>query len=196
MLDEFRFRLYGRRRARSLSETDYHDIFLLVRLGVVALRVRGQSIVEIAVDLTSRSDRTLKIVIPVGTYFTARGDHQNMVSTREAVLRLPALATRIATIKVVCVNADRPIPGQADSFGKLRRADADVRRFLQAASSEGAMTIQAGVWAITDRLDRAQLRRRLVQEGVTARPRHSITDHDIECARAILVRLSLKTPIS
>jgi hypothetical protein len=53
------------------------------------------------------------------------------------------------------------VPKDNDKFSGVARVSDNLSRFLQAAEGEDAMTIQAGVWAITDLYSRGMIQSHL-----------------------------------
>ena len=94
MIEDLKFILGGHRAAGRLAKDEYHDIVLLRSLGALRMSAHGVSITEIGVDLHNRLEWRLKVLIPIGTSFVARGTHQDMVATREVVLRIEASGRR------------------------------------------------------------------------------------------------------
>ena len=192
------------RRARALP-AGYNDIVLLQRKGLVTARGTGQSIQEITAVITNRVREPLAVAIPHGTYFVSRGSHQNMVTRTPRRFVLQPLATERIRVAAACINAALPIPVSDDRFDGVARVPADLRRFLETAESEDAMTVQAGVWALTDHYDRAQILAHLrVRQTVTRRgdadrglpvaldTGPAISSRQIDRAKAILDRLGIR----
>lgn len=191
------------RRARALP-AGYNDIVNLHRKGLVSVRGTGQSITEISVEIASRVREPLAVAIPHGTYFVSRGAHQNMVTRTSRQLVLQPLATARIHVPAACINAALPIPATEDRFDGVAQVPADLRRFLEAAENEDTMTVQAGVWALTDNYDReriqAHLRMRQTYSHRDSSSRAGTTAFDngpaisarqIDHAKAILDRLGI-----
>jgi hypothetical protein len=148
------------KKAKTLPE-GYVDIVLLYKQGLIAAKGTGQSITDIQASVTSRVTIPIKVRIPHGTYFVSSGNHQNMVTRREYELELPPKQTRQISVPAACINANLPVPKDSDKFSGVARVSDNLARFLQAAEGEDAMTIQAGVWAITDRYSRSMIQSHL-----------------------------------
>ncbi|MCH9672132.1 MAG: hypothetical protein K0U93_11855 [Gammaproteobacteria bacterium] len=178
------------RRARidELDLEQFHDLERLWRMRAVEVAATGRTIREIYVDIRDLTGKPLKVVIAPGLSFLARGAHQNMVACKEEVVRLKPNGTRYLTLRVACLNASRPIPGDSDNFRGVKRAPENVERYLHAASAEEPMTIQAGVWMLTDSLSDHELKERLTGVDQDGRSRAGINDHHINAARAALDR--------
>jgi len=147
-------------KAKSLPD-GYVDIVVLYRKGLITAKGTGQSITDIQASLTSRVTIPLKVRVPHGTYFVSSGNHQNMVTRREYELDLSPKQTRQISVPASCINANLPVPKDSDRFSGVARVSDKLSKFLQAAEGEDAMTIQAGVWAITDRYSRSMIQSHL-----------------------------------
>lgn len=191
MLDKLLFSLRGRKKAEALDADEYHDIVLLWNLRAVDVAARGRSITEIHVDVTNRLDRQIKILIPHGTYFQSKGQHQNMVTRKEHVFVVDSRGTRYVAVQAACINADRPIPAREDQFRGVKRVPPNVERFLRASDGYPPMVVQAGVWALTDRYSRRQIRERLQTQSRTGAVDAAISEGDVDQAKGLLDRLQI-----
>ena len=104
MFDSFIYHLRGKRWARSLAPGDYHDLLDLWNRRVISVTAKGKSITELYVDVHNHWDKTLKIVIPPGTYFQSRGAHQNMVVRKEYVFDIAPGKLRFLQVEATCLN--------------------------------------------------------------------------------------------
>lgn len=195
MSDFLIYAFRGRRWAAKLADDEYYDIYKLWKMRVVTVEAKGKSIKEIYVDVKSRLDRSLKVLIPHGTYFKAQGAHQNMATRKEFVFLLKPMGMRFLNVPACCINANRPIPGKTDTFRGVKRVPNSVENFLRESDGFGAMVIQAGVWAITDNYDRYQIRGRLTTTFSDGRSQPGISDHEINQAKEILSRLGIRSNI-
>ncbi|NOX51308.1 MAG: hypothetical protein GXP16_12360 [Gammaproteobacteria bacterium] len=196
MLQALKYRFFGKSSAQQLSEGEFYEADWLVEKHIIGIKAVGHSITELNLDVQNFSERKIKVLLPRGIYFPARGGHQNMVSTREVVFRLKPGGCKFFAVQVACLNAHREIPSEQDGFGRLKRADAEVAKFIEVACNEAPMVLQAGIWALTDGLNRSELRRRLVANGGVSTHRQVISDRDIDSASLHLAKLSLATQIS
>lgn len=196
MLQTLKYKLFGKAVAKQLSEQEFYDADWLLAKHIIGIKAMGRTITEIDLDVENLSNRKIKVVMPLGIYFAARGSHQNMVGTREVVFRLKPHGSKFATVHVACLNAHRNIPGKQDGFTGLSRADEQVVLFLEAARNETPMVVQAGVWALTDGLSRGELKRRLTTENGQRMNSQAISDGDIDSAGLHLAKLRLATEIS
>ncbi|MEA2988063.1 MAG: hypothetical protein QOG83_774 [Alphaproteobacteria bacterium] len=148
-----------RRRNRKASAfgDEYIDIVDLCKNGLVSASGAGQSITIITAEIVSRVGVPVKVSVPRGTYFVARGNHQNMVARREYRFILRALGAERIRVPATCINASLPVPTDKDRFKGVSRVSDDVRRFIEAAEAEEDMTIQAGVWSLTDGFSREKI---------------------------------------
>jgi hypothetical protein len=148
------------KKARKLPD-DYNDLVSLFRKGIVSARGTGQSISDIRAEIISRVRLPVKVLVKHGTYFVSEGAHQNMVTRKEYRFVLDPLEARSIQVPASCINAALPIPGGNDKFRGVSRVSRNLSRFLEAVEGEDAMTIQAGVWAITDNYTASQIQQHL-----------------------------------
>jgi len=175
-----------------LSDVDRpQDLEVLCRKGLVRVEANGESITSIYAQIRSLADYRLCVFVPPGTYFVARGSHQNMVVTcgRDFVLK-PGKSMRMP-VRAACINASLPIPDSDGHFCGVRKVPDDVAAFLIASRNEQDMTIQAGVWALTDNYSGHQVQNRLVMRDRRGNTRQAVSDSNIERAANILDWLSL-----
>jgi hypothetical protein len=164
----------------------------LNKKGLITAKGTGQSITDIRASVTSRVTVPLKVRIPHGTYFVSSGNHQNMVTRKEYEMELAPMQTRRISVPSSCINANLPVPSEKDRFSGVARVSSPVRQFLAAAEREDAMTIQAGVWALTDRYSSHQVRTHLVSRDQYGNTRQAISDLHVTRAKAILDKLGLR----
>jgi hypothetical protein len=207
------------RKARALSDA-HTDIVVLYKKRLITVEGKGNSISKISAFIESRVTVPLKIYIPLGTYFVKSGDYQNMVTRTEYEFELDPRWGKHISIDASCINANRPIPTSSDKFRGVARVPEKLSRFLVEAAAEDDMTIQAGVWAITDRYTRRDLESRLrrrkrmdLREHMEAQSRANMTasilgrsahqmpvdddgpaisDRQIDRAKALLDKLGIK----
>jgi hypothetical protein len=177
------------------------DILALYESGLISVTGTGNSITEIRASVISRTKVPLKVHIPHGTYFVSSGDWQNMVTRSEYDFDLEPWATKHISVGASCINAGRAIPQSNHTFKGVARVPEVLSKFLQAAAGEDAMTIQAGVWAITDDYSpddiKRRLRKRWTSGGASAATSVSlddgpaISDDNIDRAKELLDRLRI-----
>ena len=195
VLDSLIYHLRGKKRARRLDANEYHDILELWAMRIVTVTAKGKSITELYVDVESHFHKPLRVVIPHGTYFEARGTHQNMVVRKEYVFEIEAGKRRFLQVNATCLNAERPIPGNDDHFRGVKRVSPQVKRFLEASDGYPAMSVQAGVWSLTDNLDRAAIRDRLYSVTSSGTGGSSISESDMDTAARLLDQLGIASPL-
>src|SRR5205085_809517 len=104
---------------------------------------------------------------------------------------LPPRGEATITVEASCINAALPIPRNRHRFTGVKRVPDDLARFLRATQHESAMTVQAGVWALTDGYSANDVQARLRIPGGGGRTRSAVTDEDIRNARRILDQLNI-----
>lgn len=196
VFDAIIYHMRGKNWARQLDTSEYHDILDLWMMRILTITAKGKSITELYVDVSSHCSQPLKVVIPHGTYFKSRGSHQNMAARAESVFEIEPGKSRFLQLDATCLNAGRPIPGRDDHFRGVARADDEVVRFLKAANAYSAMAVQAGVWSLTDHLDRKAIRDRLYSLSSSGRRGSSISESDMDDAARLLDRLDIDSPLT
>ncbi len=195
MFDSLIFSLYGKHKANKLSDDQFHDILGLWAIRVVNILAKGKSITEVYVDIENRLDRPINILIPHGTYFVAQGNHQNMVTRKEYLLKIKPNGTRFINVPATCINAGREIPSSKDSFRGVKKVPDHVKRFLKETDGCDPMIIQAGVWYLTDNLSREEIKSRLTTREMTGGHYSGISDYDIDNAQRVLERLGIHSKL-
>jgi len=192
-----RLGLAGRRslevQAAELSADKVYDLVFLHGRGFVQARGTGQSITRVFAHVQNRVERPLRVRALPGTCFIAKGGHQNMVIRRPCRFTLEPGQAQSVAIEATCMNAERPIPCESDHFQGVRLAPPEVVRFLDAAAQADAMTVQAGVWALTDRYTAADVHRRLTQTDRHGRHQQAVLPHQVDEARRLLDSVGLST---
>lgn len=179
------------RKAAALPEDKVLDLVFLHEQGFVQARATGHSITRVYGEVHNRVSRRLRVRALPGTCFVARGSHQNMVTRCPFRFTLEPGATATMGIEASCLNAARPIPRDTDRFDGVRLAPEPVVRFLEAAQRLDAMTVQAGVWALTDDYTERDVQQRLVQRDRFGPHLPAVTADQVDDARDLLGRLGL-----
>ena len=180
-------------KAATLEDGKEYDLLFLHSKGFVRARGMGQSITRIYGEIENLVAKKLRIVIEPGTYFVARGNCQNMVTRKEYSVTLYPTSTERVTIDAACINANLPIPSEKDRFYGVRRVSDDLARFLQASRRADPMTVQAGVWALTDNYSGSDVKNHLILQDQYGNRRQAVTDRNIEEARRILNELGIRS---
>jgi hypothetical protein len=168
-----------------------HDLVSLYERGVVHAVAGGNTIRSIEAGLLNCSDSPLKVLVRAGTYFVATGSHQNMVTRQDYWIHLAPSQQQKVEIEATCINAERPIPGLWDRFSGVRMVPTDLASFLTEAKREDAMTIQAGVWTLTDSYSRERVISRLISRDRAGNTWHPITEENCDRAAEILDKLGI-----
>jgi len=179
-------------RAADLSDTEEYDLVYLSKRRVIRARATGQSIAQVSAEIQNRIRRQLRVSIKPGTYFVARGSYQNMATTTHQQIVLPPCSTRQVAMKAVCINADLPIPDTNARFSGVRAVSDELARFLEAAQRADPMTIQAGVWALTNHYSRSDVQEHLHIRDQLGNTRQAISDTHVMEAKRILDGLGIK----
>ena len=139
----------------------------------------GQSITEINAEINNLIRKRLRVVVRPGTYFVAKGIHQNMAACKQCGFMLEPVGRQRIQIPAACINAHSPVPHDRDEFNGVAMASR-FRRFLEKTQSQDPMVVQAGVWAITDCLTSKEIEDKLViRTALNAKPAISfLADHN------------------
>lgn len=163
-----------------------HDLVDLVEGAVVAVAGSGKDITQVVARARNLTSHPLRVVVAPGTCFTSSGAHQNMVAVESTRFALQPEGSETIVMRASCVNASRPIPGEADQFRGVHRVSPILAKFLQHASGASAMARQAGVWAITDNYSASDVQAHLIAQDSFGNKRSAVSDADIAEARRIL----------
>jgi hypothetical protein len=180
-------------KATDLEDDKQYDILFLHERGFVRARGTGQSITSLYGEIENLIAKKLRVVIKPGTYFVASGNCQNMVTRREYSVTLYPSSKQSVTIDASCINANLPIPGKEDRFHGVRRVSDDLVRFLESAKGVDPITVQAGVWALTDNYSGTDVKNHLVTQDRYGNRRQAVSDRNIEEARRILNELGIRS---
>jgi hypothetical protein len=179
-----------RGRLARLGEEE-EDIVYLSKYGFVLPRATGQSITHISAEVENLTEKSLQVVIKPGTCFLSSGSHQNMVTCQRHTFRLFQGETKRVSVPAACINAGKPIPAQKDRFRGVARVSDNLTRFLERASAEDAMVIQAGVWALTDNYSGTDVQRRLIARTSRGESCPAVSAAQVAKARQILDELQV-----
>lgn len=180
-------------RASVLDEGKEYDLLYLYKSGFVNPRATGQSITRIYGEIENLIEKKLNVIIKPGTYFVAKGNFQNMVTREDYSVSLYPNSTARVTIDAACINANLPIPGERDSFSGVNRVSNDLTQFLIASKNADRMTVQAGVWAITDNYTGNSVKAHLVSVDQYGNRHQAVSDWNIDEARRILRKIGVQT---
>jgi hypothetical protein len=178
-------------KAADIVDSGQYDIIFLHQRGLIRARGNGQSITRVHVNVENLILKRLRILVTPGTYFVSSGNHQNMATTNQYEFALNPCSTEAFDVNAVCINADRPIPGERDRFVGVSRVPNDVARFLQASKNEDPMVIQAGVWTLTDKYTRTRVINHLISKDRDGNTIYPVTHDHCDRAKAILGRLGI-----
>ena len=180
-------------RASVLEDGKEYDLLYLYKSGFVNPRATGQSITRIYGEIENLIEKKLNVIIEPGTYFVANGNFQNMVTREDYSVSLYPNSTARVTIDAACINANLPIPGERDRFSGVNRVSNDLTQFLIASTNADRMTVQAGVWAITDNYTGEAVKAHLVSVDQYGNRHQAVSDRHIDEARRILRKIGVQT---
>jgi hypothetical protein len=116
-----------------------------------------------------------------------------MVTREDYSVTLYPNSSERVTIEAACINANLPIPGKKDRFNGVNRVSNDLRKFLIASKNADRMTVQAGVWAITDNYTGEAVKAHLVSVDQYGNRHQAVSDWHIDEARRILSKIGVQT---
>jgi outer membrane protein assembly factor BamD (BamD/ComL family) len=122
----------------------------------VEVEVTGSSIKNVKLRIRRKTNHTLKITLPIGTYFVCRGSSQNMVGRQEVTITLDSDEWQTYMIPVACSNRTRNIPNADDNFNILSSPNQSVLKLLMPVLEKSNVSFeveQAAVWIVTDDAD-------------------------------------------
>jgi len=178
--------------AISTSLNEYYKVQDLCEFDLIDVKAVGESIQNINVIVQNKKSIKINVHIPHGTYFISSGSHQNMVTRKEYKFILNALESKNIFLPVSCINAHLPIPNNESNFKGVALVSEVLTKFLIESEGEDEMTIQAGVWSITDNLDRESLLTRLFAYDQFGNKQNAISNYHIDIAKKILDKLKIK----
>lgn len=184
--------LFDKRKIRLLKDDKPYDLIYLCKEGFVRAHATGQSITQIYGEIKNLLNKKIMVVIEPGTYFVAKGHYQNMVTREEYSLTLGPNDLHSVSINAACINADRPVPGEKDRFDGVKKVSSELTRFLMASRGCNTMTVQAGVWAITDNYSGSEVINRLFAQDLFGNRRQAVSEADVAEARKILKELGIE----
>ncbi|MCL2058652.1 MAG: hypothetical protein FWH01_06285 [Oscillospiraceae bacterium] len=170
-------------KVRALNEGDFIE---LMTSGVISLSIKGNSIENTNVTLTSKSNRDLTVTIPIGAYFDPGNTSvQNMVVREPKTLKLSAGGSTTTSIKTACMNIRRSIPNSSNTFSaQALDGDSKLKRVVALCDEKKATyaVTQAAVWIVTDNPSDNSLLSTLVYSGGG----RAITSDDLAKAKEIV----------
>jgi hypothetical protein len=125
----------------------------LVQQEAIEIEASGSGIRSVRLRARRASDRPLRVVVPVGTFFTTSGSAQNMVSTDRRTFDLDGDEWVTISVPAACANQSARIPNGGDQFGVRESSNQeDLTRLMRVLESKsvGFETRQAAVWIVTD----------------------------------------------
>ncbi|MBI5433580.1 MAG: HEAT repeat domain-containing protein [Planctomycetes bacterium] len=156
-LDRFLEEIPGHVResdARRLRERmNPRSVFELLAAGELELEPRGSGIDGVHVTVERRVPHELNATFPVGTFFVAGGDYQNMVATRAATVRIATDGPCEVTVPAACANRTLAVPGTDDTFRlELAPSLGELQALAPLLDQPDISTAiaQAAVWIVTD----------------------------------------------
>ena len=128
--------------------------------GKIAVEAEGAGLSAVSVTITRTVEEKFKVLIPVGTYFIAKGDYQDMVSRKGVTVDLSVGKKFTVTVPASCANAYKKVPGGGDKFDIAASPQAeDLRKLMEVIGKKkpGETITQVAVWIVTNDISRGKL---------------------------------------
>jgi len=120
----------------------------------IEIKIQGNNIQSVDIDIRKLVSESLEVLIPVGTYFVCSAQSaQNMVATEERVVDLTGNDWMELLIDAACANRPKDIPDSGNTFTVQRLPQQDELARLMPVLEEagvGYAVLQAAVWIVTD----------------------------------------------
>jgi hypothetical protein len=154
--------------------------------GKITVEAEGAGLSVVSVTIKKTTQEKFKVLIPVGTYFVAKGNYQSMVSRGKVIADLTVNKKVTVSVPASCANASKKVPGEGDKFDiALSHKAEDLRKVMEviAKKNPGEVVTQVAVWIVTDDISRDKLDSRYVR-GFGGTP--AASDEDVIKAMALV----------
>jgi hypothetical protein len=128
--------------------------------GKIAVEAEGAGLSTVSVTIKRTTEEKFKVLIPVGTYFVAKGNYQSMVSRGKVIADLTVNKKVTVSVPASCANASKEVPGSGDKFDIALSPQAeDLRKLMEVITKKnpGEVVTQVAVWIVTDNISRDEL---------------------------------------
>jgi len=128
--------------------------------GKITVEAEGAGLSKVSVTIKKTTQEKFKVLIPVGTYFVAKGNYQSMVSREKVIADLTVNEKVTVSVPASCANASKEVPGNGDKFDIALSPQAkDLRKLMEviAKKNPGEVVTQVAVWIVTDNISRDKL---------------------------------------
>jgi hypothetical protein len=128
--------------------------------GKIAVEAEGAGLSVVSVTIKKTTQEKFKVLIPVGTYFVAKGNYQSMVSRGKVIADLTVNKEFTVSVPASCANASKEVPRKGDKFDIALSPQAeDLRKLMEviAKKNPGEVVTQVAVWIVTDDISRGTL---------------------------------------
>jgi len=134
----------------------------------ISVQTEGDGLSAVRIVAERLEPVSLKILIPVGTYFVNRGSGQNMVSVQQATLYLTEDEPVKISVPSACANLMLAVPDAKSRFDIVAWPEQEALQKLVEAIEKGKYTPvvkQVAVWIVTDDVSRPKLDGRYVRRS-------------------------------
>lgn len=199
---ERRLKRRTQRALKELIDLSYinggYDLLNLVKRNFVTVTAWGVDISAINLWLFNNIEHEMSVYVKPGIILTTNKPFQNMVITYGKLIHISENGFNSLNLdnrlSAACAQAYEAIPTKNDKFEKLTFNET-LYKFLSLANKYELeyLTIQAGVWAITDNLSGEQLLSRLQSNNNSS---NIITYDNIRQASKLLSELKIRCSIT
>jgi hypothetical protein len=154
--------------------------------GKITVEAEGAGLSEVSVTIKRTTEEKFKVLIPVGTYFVAKGNYQSMVSREKVIADLTVNKKVTVRVPASCANASKEVPRKGDKFDIALSPQAeDLRKLMEVIAKKNPEEVvtQVAVWIVTDNISRDELDSRYVR-GFGGTP--AASDEDVIKAMALV----------
>jgi len=131
-----------------------------LKKGKITVEAEGAGLSTVSVTIKKTTQEKFKVLIPVGTYFVAKGNYQSMVSRGKVIADLTVDKEVSEWVPASCANASKEVPRKGDEFDIALSPEAeDLRKLMEviAKKNPGEVVTQVAVWIVTDDISRDEL---------------------------------------
>ena len=130
------------------------DLMSLLASGSISIKINGDIITMTTVELTNKTNRELKVTIPLGIYFSSNNSSvQSMIVREPSTVTLRAGSSSTVKIMTACMDISRAIPESRNEFTAKELGSNDKLAKVIALCYERNVSYtvtQAAVWIVTD----------------------------------------------
>lgn len=146
---------------------------------MIKVEAKGAGPRDVRLTIERITKEKFKVLIPVGTYFVANGNFQNMIAWQEKSVDLTTTIKRTTVIPACSVNLFKHIPKSSDEFDIRSSPESEDLRKLMIViwkKNTGEAIAQVAVAIVTDDVSLATLNSGYVRIPGGGEPAFSVED--------------------